>query len=154
MTAIHGKFSYFNSSHESLSSYSKRLGYYFAANEVQDEDRKKAILLTVRGPSTFQLQKSLLWPGTPADKSYSKLVEVLSKHFNPAPSVIMQRFKFNTLTRDYSNINVCHLVFLQHLVFFSDLWKVFCVIFLMFVYILMTLSSQAKQKQIIYVTLN
>ena len=36
------------------------------------------------------------------DKSYSELVEVLGKHFSPAPSVIMQRFKFNTRPRKES----------------------------------------------------
>ena len=111
LTAVHGKFSYFNSSHESWSSYSERLGYYFAANDVQDEDKKKAILLTVCGPSTFQLLKSL----SPADKSYSELVEVLGKHFNPAPSVIMQRFKFDTRARKESESVVTYVAELKRL---------------------------------------
>ena len=88
--------------HNSWSSYSEWLGYYFAANDVQDEDSKKTILLTVCGPLTFQLVKSLFQPGTPADKSYSKLVEVLGKHFNLAQSVIMQRLTFNTQSRKES----------------------------------------------------
>ena len=115
MTAVYGKFSYFNSSHESWSSYSERLGYYFAANDVQDEDKKKTILLTVCGPSTFQLLKSRLRPGTPADKSYSKLVEVLGKHFNPGPSVIMQRFKFNTRARKESESVATYVAELKRL---------------------------------------
>ena len=106
---------YFNSSHKSWSSYSERLGYYFAANDVQDEDKKKAILLTVWGPSTFQLLKSLLWPGTPADKWYSKLVEVLGKHFNPAQSVIMQSFKFNTWARKESESVATYVAELKRL---------------------------------------
>ena len=51
------------------------------------------------GPSTFQLLKNLLQPNTPESKTYTDLVDLLKNHFNPTPSVIMQRFKFNTRTR-------------------------------------------------------
>ena len=50
-------------------------------------------------PSTFQLLKNLLESNTPESKSYADLVDLVRKHFNPTPSVIMQRFKFNTRTR-------------------------------------------------------
>lgn len=83
--AVHGKISYFNSNQESWSSYTERLGYYFTANDVQDDDKKKAILLTVCGPATFELLKSLLQPSTTNDKTYSEIIKVLSDHFSPAP---------------------------------------------------------------------
>ena len=35
-------------------------------------------------------------PETTTSKSYNKLVQVLYDHYNPKPSVIVQRFKFNT----------------------------------------------------------
>ena len=51
------------------------------------------------GQSTFKLLKNLLQPNTPESKSYTDLVDLLSTHFNPIPSVIIQHFKFNTRTR-------------------------------------------------------
>ena len=60
--SVHGKISQFIPSQESWSSYTERLEYYFIANDVQDLAKKKAILLTVCGPSTFQLLKNLLQP--------------------------------------------------------------------------------------------
>ena len=97
--SVHGKISQFIPSQESWSSYTERLEYYFIANDVQDPAKKKAILLTVCGPSTFQLLKNLLQPNMPESKAYTDLVDLLSNHLNPTSSVIMQRFKFNTRTR-------------------------------------------------------
>ena len=92
--SVDGKISQFIPSQESWSSYTERLEYYIA-NDVLDPAKKKAILLTVCGSSTFQLLKNLLQPNTPDSKSYADLVDLLKNHFNPTPSVIMQRFKFN-----------------------------------------------------------
>jgi hypothetical protein len=97
--SVHGKIYAFDPSQETWSSYAERLGYYFSANDVGEDKKKKAILLTVCGPSTFQLLKSLLQPATPNEKTYAQLTAILSQHYNPAPSVIMQRYKFNTRTR-------------------------------------------------------
>ena len=113
--AVHGKISYFNSNQESWSSYTERLGYYFTANDVQDDDKKKAILLTVCGPATFELLKSLLQPSTTNDKTYSEIIKVLSDHFSPAPSVIMQRYKFNTRTRKDSESVATYVAELKRL---------------------------------------
>ena len=96
--SVHGKISQFIPSQESWSSYTERLEYYFIANDIQDPAKKKAILLPVCGPSTFQLLKNLLQSNTPESKTYTDLVDLLKNHFNPTPSVIIQRFKFNTRT--------------------------------------------------------
>ena len=34
-------------------------------------------------------------PGKPADRKYQELVEILGKHFNPAPLLIAERFHFH-----------------------------------------------------------
>ena len=85
---IHGQIAAFDPHLETWSSYLERLGHYFLA-----------ILLTVCGPSTYQLLKSLLQPETPNDKSYVQLVELLKNHYSPTLSAIMQRYKFNTRVR-------------------------------------------------------
>ena len=112
---VHGKISYFNSNQESWSSYMERLGYYFTANDVRDDDKKKAILLTVCGPAAFELLKSLLQPSTTNDKTYPEIIKVLSDHFSPTPSVIMQRYKFNTRTRKDSESVATYVAELKHL---------------------------------------
>ena len=48
-------------------SYTEQLEFYFIANEVQDEKRKKAILLANMCAETFQLLKDLLVPAKPKD---------------------------------------------------------------------------------------
>ena len=49
----------------------------------------------------YKLFSSLLAPVKPelGEKSYKFLVDTLSKHFNPAPSEIVERFKFHTRFR-------------------------------------------------------
>ncbi len=41
----------------------------------------------------------MLCPEKPGDKTYNELVSVLKSHYNPKPSEIVQRFKFNSRTR-------------------------------------------------------
>lgn len=50
-------------------------------------------------PSTYQLCRSLLAPAKPSEKTFDEIVTVLTKHFNPMPSEVMQRFRFNSRSR-------------------------------------------------------
>ena len=90
--ATHGSVSEFNSAQEDWRSYAERLEQYFAANDVKDEEKMWAILLSVCGPSTYQLMRNLCAPAKPTEKSYSQLVKLVADHFNPRPSVIVQWF--------------------------------------------------------------
>ena len=76
-------------SSESWTSYSERLGYYFTANDITDETKKKSILLLCSGAATYDILKNLLQPTCLNDKSYDELVKVLSNYFNPKPSTIV-----------------------------------------------------------------
>ena len=96
--ATHGKFGPFNPKSEPWACYSERLRYYFTSNEIADP-KKHAILLTVIGPQTFQLLRNLVQPKKLEDFSYDQLIEILTKHYDPAPSQIMQRYKFHTRER-------------------------------------------------------
>ena len=95
----HGKLSEFDSTSEDWPSYVERMEQYFAANDVGDETKKRAILLSVCGSSTYRLIRSLLAPVKPGEKSYSDIVALVTTHLNPKPSVIVQRFKFNCRVR-------------------------------------------------------
>ena len=51
------------------------------------------------GAATYKTLRNILSPAKPGDKSYVELVEKLSKHFRPAPSEIVERFKFHSRSR-------------------------------------------------------
>ena len=66
--AVHGKLSEFDPQKEDWISYSERLQAYFAANKIENGDKKKAILLSVVGAETYQLMQSLV----PLEKPVAK----------------------------------------------------------------------------------
>ena len=41
----------------------------------------------------------MVYPQRPAEKTYNELVEIVTKHYNPTPSVTIQRYKFNSRKR-------------------------------------------------------
>ena len=99
--ATYGKIEEFDSVHEDWPEYVERLGFFFDANGIGDDaDKKRAVFLTVVGATTYKLLRSLVSPSKPGEKSYADLITVLSAHFNPPPSVIVQRFKFHTRCRE------------------------------------------------------
>jgi len=66
------------------------------ANGITEEAKKRAVFISVIGASTYKLLLSLIPPDKPGDKEYTFLVDKLSEHFTPAPSEIVERFKFYT----------------------------------------------------------
>ena len=76
---LYGKVEELDSSQEDWTQYIERLGHYFDANETEI---KRAILLSVIGPSTYRLVKSLVAPAKPGDKSYDEVVNRLSARLN------------------------------------------------------------------------
>ena len=95
---MHGSISEFKpGGKESWSTYTERMGHYFAANSVTDPDKKRSILLSTCGSATFRLIKSLT--DSVDTKSYAQLCQLVKDHYKPAPSPIVQRYKFNTRSR-------------------------------------------------------
>ena len=66
---------------------------------MEDGSMKRAIPLSVRGAATYKLIRSLTAPQKPTNYSYEDLKQMVKTHYNPKPSVIVQRFKFNTQVR-------------------------------------------------------
>ena len=100
--AIHGGMAEFDSATEEWQAYEERLSQYFIVNDVQDAAKQRAILLSVCGPRTYKLVKSLISPQKLTDKTYAQLVETLTNHFNPAPAITVSRIKFNSRVRQSS----------------------------------------------------
>ena len=94
MAALFGRISEFDPEREEWSHYAQRLTHFFAANGVEDEAKKKEILLAMVGPATFKLLTNLVVPDTPGKKTYEELIAVLKTHHNPEPSEVIQRLQF------------------------------------------------------------
>ena len=86
----------FNKEIENWDSYAERFDHYLLANDVKDEKKIVSVFLTIMGSKTYELLRNLVAPGKPADLKYQELVEILGKHFNPAPLLIAERFHFHT----------------------------------------------------------
>ena len=99
MTAAFGRVGEFEPEKEDWASYVERLGYFFHANGINDDDKKRSVFLSVIGPGAYKLLRSLLSPEKAGDKSFKSLTETMAKHYDPVPSEIVQRYKFHTQFR-------------------------------------------------------
>ena len=89
----------FDSSVDDWNSYTERLEQYLMANEVGSPEKKRAVLLSSVGASTYKLIRNLTSPHPPGSRTYKEIIDLVRDHFNPKPSVIVQRLKFHTRTR-------------------------------------------------------
>ena len=90
----------FNADDDEWIEYMERLEHFFKANSIEDEDRKKSILLSSCGSKTYKLFRNLLAPMKPGDASWQRLNEKMEVHKNPKPSLIAERFKFIVLAME------------------------------------------------------
>ena len=65
------------------------------ANGITGDERRQAVLLTTIGAKAYKLLWNLVYPRKLQDKSHEELVDAMKQHYNPKPSVIVQRHKFN-----------------------------------------------------------
>jgi hypothetical protein len=72
------------------------MNHFFEANEIEDEGKQRSIFLVSVGAKTYKLIRSLVAPEEPKSKSYEELAKLVQDHYQPKPSVIVERFKFST----------------------------------------------------------
>ena len=66
------------------------------ANNITNEEQRRAVFLSTCGALTYQLIRSLVAPSKPTDKALDELYGIVKEHLPaPAPSSIMQRYTFN-----------------------------------------------------------
>ena len=99
MATVFGKIEEFDSSHKDWPEYMERLGYFFDANGIVCAEKKRAVLLTLIGATTYKLLRSVVAPSKPAEKIYQELTAALTAHFSPTPSPIVCKFKFHSRCR-------------------------------------------------------
>ena len=102
-----GKIEQFSGQNDEWEVYIERLEQYLEANDlapiIAAEDnsnaaavesrsnKRRAILLSLIGNSTYSLLRNLCSPDKPSVKTYKQLTDLLQKHFAPIPSEIVQR---------------------------------------------------------------
>ena len=96
--ATYGRIDEYDESEE-WTQYVERMDHYFEANDIEDKDKKRSIFLSVIGAKTYKLMRGLIRPEVPNKLSYEELSEAIKNHYVPKPSVIVQRYKFNTRVR-------------------------------------------------------
>ena len=97
--ATHSRLREFNPAVEDWISYAERLEFYFAANEVTEADKQRAVLFSVCGAATYKLIKNLLAPAKPTEAAFKDIVKLLTEHYQPKPSRVVQRYLFNSRIR-------------------------------------------------------
>ncbi|XP_063954090.1 uncharacterized protein K02A2.6-like [Lytechinus pictus] len=95
--------------------YTERLEHFFAANDIANVEKKRAILLSVCGGQTYRLISSLLAPEKPGQVDYSTIIATVTNHKVPKPSEIVQRFKFNSRQRKSGESVSDYVAQLRHL---------------------------------------
>ena len=103
--------------------YTERLDEYFIANEVKDETKKRAILLSSCGHSTYQIARQLFAPTKLSSRTYTQVVERLTQHFPPKPKDIIQRCKFDVRVRLPGETVATYCTELHNLAQFCDFGK-------------------------------
>ena len=94
--ALLGSVGPFDRDTDDWKSYWGRLQQFFLANEISDKVKQRAVFLSVCGSATYQLIRSLVAPGNPADKELDVLVKLVEDFVSPPQSSIVQRFHFNS----------------------------------------------------------
>ena len=94
----YGNISEFNTANN-WTIYKERIDQYFLANRVSGALEKRAILLASIGDAGYTILRSLIAPKTPAVATYDKICTAMKGHFEPLPSLIVERCRFNTRMR-------------------------------------------------------
>ena len=89
----------FNEEVDSVVNYEERMEAYVIANDITDEKKKTAIVITTIGAKTYKLKIDLLTPKKPMDTKLVDIWLILKKHHTPPPSEIVERYKCNICTR-------------------------------------------------------
>lgn len=99
MTTMIGTLSAFDLKEQTWEEYCEILEQFFEANGIDDGEKQRAILISVVGPATYKLIRNLVSPDKPSSKTYGQVKTLMKEHFNPKPSEIVQRYKFDSRTR-------------------------------------------------------
>ena len=99
MASNHGQITEFSGNADDWEAYIEQLESYFVANDITTAAKKQAILLSSCGTAASKTIRSVVAPTKPTEVEYKDLVQKVQEHYTPAPSAIVQRFKFYSCNR-------------------------------------------------------
>ncbi|XP_049520664.1 uncharacterized protein LOC119444700 [Dermacentor silvarum] len=109
-----GKLDEYDEKEQNFESYLERFEHFVTANNIKEE-KKLAVFLSVIGPRTYEVLKSLVVPAVPGDKSFEEVTVLLTKHYSPSCSVFAERCKFNRRAQEEQESIEVFIVSLKHL---------------------------------------
>lgn len=74
--------------------YVARIEQYFVAYNIEDANRKRAILLSSLSEDVYSTLMDLCFPDLPETKSFKEINEILKSHYQPVVCVYAERRKF------------------------------------------------------------
>lgn len=80
----------------------KRLQQFFIANEITDEEKKRAIVLNTLTEEAYKLTINLCIPKKPEDTEYNAIVNILSGHYSRKRAIFAERYRFYRLQKKVS----------------------------------------------------
>ena len=72
----------------------ERIELWFMTQEMDNDNKKKATVLTHLAPEAYKLVKNLLHPKKPSEATYGEITAKLTDHLMPASNPIIERYKF------------------------------------------------------------
>ena len=88
-------FKAFDPAAEEFLSFKERFRAFATLHGLDDNPAKqRALLLATLEPQVFRRLESLVIPCKPAEKTIGTLFDVLQAHYQPARSVIVERYEF------------------------------------------------------------
>ena len=94
----------FNPASETVLAYLERFELFITANAIEEEKLVLTLLTVVRS-AHYSLLHRLVSPDLPKDKSFSELVDILKKHYDPEPIVIAECFRFFLMQPESRRVN-------------------------------------------------
>ena len=93
----------------------EHVNYFSEANEIPDPDKKRSIFVVSVGVKTYKLARSLVTPQDPKHETFEDIAKLVPDLFMLRPSAIVQRFTFNTRSRQQCETIAMFLAELKHL---------------------------------------
>ena len=110
----YGKIGEFKPSVKRWDNYIERVDKFFIANGINDNIKKKSILLGSYSAKTYQLPRGLS-DNQPLTKTYTQLVTLMKNHLYLASNAIAEWFKFSTHDRHASESVAEYVAILRRL---------------------------------------
>ena len=104
-----GKLEEFDVTTCDVDTYIERLDCYFVANNIPDT-AKVSTFISLAGPKTYKLLKSLVSPDKASDRMVDELKQILKTHVQPTESLISRRVKFHYSRKQRTNESITDYV--------------------------------------------